>query len=109
MLCAVGAVTVLHQVPTQNFFTQEFGLPLTMNPDFQDLSCSMIFGQMPPPVEQDAAYQQPCFVPQCSLAQKSEACPKTDTARDRSSSSSSSSNGSSTKLASAVATGMTTH
>lgn len=26
------------QVPTQNFFTNDFGLPLTMKPNFEDLS-----------------------------------------------------------------------
>jgi hypothetical protein len=30
----------------QTFFTEEFGLPLTMKPNFEDLSCEMIFGQV---------------------------------------------------------------
>lgn len=54
---------------------------LTHSPTLQDLSCEMIFGQAPPPLEEDPVYKQPCFVPQCSLAQKLEACPKTDTER----------------------------
>ena len=70
------------KIPTQAFFTDEFGLPLTMNPNFEDLSCEMIFGQAPPPLEQDPAYSQPCFVPACSLAQRGpEPCPKVDTER----------------------------
>eukprot|EP00877_Chromochloris_zofingiensis_P008838 jgi/Chrzof1/4207/Cz14g03040.t1 len=77
----VGMCVNMCKVPTQNFFTNDFGLPLTMNPNFEDLSCEMIFGQAPPPMHLDAAYSQPCFVPQCSLAQRAEPCPKTDTDR----------------------------
>jgi hypothetical protein len=69
------------QVPTQSFFTNDFGMPLTMNPNFEDLSCEMVFGQAPPPLEQDPVYTQSCFVPQCSLADRIEPCPKTDTER----------------------------
>lgn len=69
------------QIPTQSFFTNDFGMPLTMNPNFEDLSCDMIFGQTPPPLEQDPVYTQACFVPQCSLAASVETCPKTDTER----------------------------
>jgi hypothetical protein len=43
----------------------------------------MIFGQAPPPLEEDPVYAQPCFVPQCSLAQRAEPCPKTDTKREQ--------------------------
>lgn len=75
------------QIPTQTFFTDEFGLPLTMNPNFEDLSCDMIFGQAPPPIKADPAYNQPCFAVQCSIAAgKLDAaiappCPKVDTER----------------------------
>ena len=57
-------------------------LPASKTALVQDLSCEMIFGQAPPPLEEDPVYKQPCFVPQCSLAQKLEACPKTDTERN---------------------------
>ena len=33
------------QRPTEEFFGETFGLPLTMNPNFEDLSCEMVFGQ----------------------------------------------------------------
>lgn len=36
------------QRPTEEFFAESFGLPLTMNPKFEDLSCEMIFGQARP-------------------------------------------------------------
>jgi hypothetical protein len=70
------------QIPTQEFFTNDFGLPLTMNPNFEDLSCKMIFGQAPPPMTEDAVYNQPCFAGQCSMAEDvSKPCPKVDTER----------------------------
>lgn len=49
------------QVPTQTFFTESFGMPLYMEPNFEDLSCNMIFGQMPPTLENDPVTTQPCF------------------------------------------------
>eukprot|EP00882_Tetradesmus_deserticola_P026567 GHRQ01029318.1.p1 GENE.GHRQ01029318.1~~GHRQ01029318.1.p1 ORF type:complete len:237 (+),score=90.34 GHRQ01029318.1:189-899(+) len=77
----VGLCVNMCKVPTQSFFTNDFGMPLTMNPNFEDLSCEMVFGQAPPPLEQDAVYTQSCFVPHCSLADRIEACPKTDSER----------------------------
>jgi hypothetical protein len=72
------------QIPTQDFFTDQFGLPLTMNPNFEDLSCEMIFGVRPPPIEQDTVYNQPCFAHQCHIADTSALpCPKIDTERKR--------------------------
>jgi hypothetical protein len=83
----VGMCTNMCKLPTQKFFTETFGLPLTMNPNFDDLSCEMIFGQAPPPIEQDKVYDQPCFVRQCNLGtvsggrSQSQPCPKIDTER----------------------------
>ena len=70
------------QVPTQNYFTNDFGLPLTMKPDFETLSCDMIFGQAPPPLEQDEVYTQGCLLP-CSMKQGTASCPKIDTQRQQ--------------------------
>ena len=33
--------------------------------DFEDMSCEMVYGQMPPPLEDDPALQQPCFAALC--------------------------------------------
>lgn len=83
----VGMCTNMCKLPTQKFFTETFGLPLTMNPNFEDLSCEMIFGQAPPPIEQDKVYDQPCFVRQCNLGtvsgsrSQNQPCPKIDTER----------------------------
>ncbi|KAG2485709.1 hypothetical protein HYH03_015593 [Edaphochlamys debaryana] len=87
----VGMCVNMCKIPTQNFFTNEFGLPLTMNPKFEDLSCEMIFGQMPPAIQDDPAYQQPCFATACSLGATVAAasggapppCPKVATEKER--------------------------
>ncbi|GFZ01393.1 hypothetical protein Acr_15g0000020 [Actinidia rufa] len=49
------------KIPTQDFSTNELGLPLTMIPNFEDMSCEMVYGQVPPPFEEDPASKQPCF------------------------------------------------
>ncbi|WP_404784538.1 DUF4033 domain-containing protein [Altericista sp. CCNU0014] len=72
----VGMCINMCKLPTQSFFTQEFGIPLTMTPNFEDLSCEMAFGQLPPPLETEAAYHQPCLIGQCVTAAAVPACPK---------------------------------
>ncbi|CAL5004472.1 unnamed protein product [Urochloa decumbens] len=57
----VGMCVNMCKIPTQDFFTNEFGLPLTMNPNFEDMSCEMIYGQVPPPLEEDPVSKQPCY------------------------------------------------
>lgn len=57
----VGMCVNLCKLPTQTFFTEQFGIPLTMTPDFTDLSCAMTFGQVPPAFADEAAAQQPCL------------------------------------------------
>jgi hypothetical protein len=73
----VGMCVNMCKVPTQTFFTEKFGIPLTMTPNFEDLSCKMVFGQLPTDPALDAAYHQPCLQLQCPTAgQKPVACPK---------------------------------
>jgi hypothetical protein len=73
----VGMCVNMCKLPTQTFFTEDFGIPLTMTPNFEDFSCEMVFGQAPPPLETEDAYQQPCLVNRCELAaDKAPACPK---------------------------------
>ncbi len=57
----VGTCINLCKLPTQAFFTEQFGIPLTLTPDFETLSCEMIFGQLPPPFTHDPLAQQPCL------------------------------------------------
>lgn len=45
-----------------------------MKPNFEDLSCDMIFGQMPSPPAEDEAFQQPCFKKQCKTIVKRINC-----------------------------------
>jgi len=47
--------------PTQAFFTEDVGLPLTMIPDFETMGCQFVFGASPPELSQDPAFQQPCL------------------------------------------------
>jgi hypothetical protein len=49
------------QVPTQEFFTRDMGMPLYMEPNFEDLSCKMKFGQIAPPLSEDPVRGQSCF------------------------------------------------
>lgn len=73
----VGMCVNMCKIPTQDFFTNEFGLPLTMIPNFEDMSCEMVYGQVPPSFEEDEASKQPCFAEICSMANpKSSVCHK---------------------------------
>jgi len=73
----VGLCVNMCKVPTEDFFTNSLGLPVTMTPNFEDMSCEMIFGKAPLPIEEDPALQQPCFASLCPTAQKkASTCPK---------------------------------
>ena len=73
----VGMCVNMCKVPTQEFFTEKFGIPLTMTPNFEDLSCKMIFGQIPLAPEADPDHHQPCLKQQCPTASlAATACPK---------------------------------
>ncbi|HBQ98936.1 MULTISPECIES: DUF4033 domain-containing protein [unclassified Roseofilum] len=77
----VGMCINMCKLPTQDFFTQQFGIPLTMTPNFEDFSCEMVFGQYPQPLEQEAAFEQSCLKDHCAIASvKPEPCPRV---RDR--------------------------
>ncbi len=73
----VGMCVNMCKLPTQDFFTRDFGIPLTMTPNFEDLSCEMVFGQNPPPLIEEPSYHQSCLANQCPTAQLNlEPCPK---------------------------------
>jgi hypothetical protein len=73
----VGLCVNLCKLPTQTFFTEGFGIPLTMTPKFEDLSCEMVFGQVPPELETEAVYHQSCLADRCETANSQAiACPK---------------------------------
>ena len=45
----------------QTFFTEQLGMPLTMEPDFETYECTMSFGKRPLPVAEDEVARQPCL------------------------------------------------
>ena len=72
----VGMCVNMCKLPTQTFFTEKFGIPLTMTPDFSDLSCKMVFGQVPPEPEADEAFTQGCLSECDAGSVSAQACHK---------------------------------
>ncbi|XP_023742177.1 beta-carotene isomerase D27, chloroplastic isoform X1 [Lactuca sativa] len=58
--CA-GMCTNLCKIPSQEFIKSSFGVPFNMVPNYEDMSCDMIFGQNPPTLQDDPAFKQPCY------------------------------------------------
>ena len=75
----VGLCVNMCKLPTQRFFTEKFGIPLTMTPNFEDLSCEMVFGQMPPALETEDVAQQPCLTDCPSRQAQAPRCPQMGT------------------------------
>ncbi|GFP97993.1 beta-carotene isomerase d27 chloroplastic [Phtheirospermum japonicum] len=57
----VGMCTNLCKMPSQEFIKETLGTPVNMVPNFDDMSCEMIFGQEPPAQSLDPAFAQPCY------------------------------------------------
>lgn len=73
----VGMCVNMCKLPTQHFFTEDFGIPLTMTPNFEDFSCEMVFGAPPPDLTTEDCYQTPCLVNECTMAAPDgRPCPK---------------------------------
>lgn len=55
--------TCLHacKIPTQSFFMDEMGLPVTLKPNATDFSCRFEFGVVPLPLSQDPIASTPCI------------------------------------------------
>eukprot|EP00747_Dinoflagellata_sp_TGD_P194509 gnl/TRDRNA2_/TRDRNA2_62014_c0_seq1.p1 gnl/TRDRNA2_/TRDRNA2_62014_c0~~gnl/TRDRNA2_/TRDRNA2_62014_c0_seq1.p1 ORF type:complete len:441 (-),score=67.37 gnl/TRDRNA2_/TRDRNA2_62014_c0_seq1:36-1358(-) len=55
--------TCLHacKVPTEEFFSESMGLPVTLRPNMTSLGCEMVFGVAPLPLDQDPVAATPCF------------------------------------------------
>ncbi|KAL3931082.1 MAG: hypothetical protein SGBAC_011471 [Bacillariaceae sp.] len=49
------------KIPTQNFFIEDMGLPLTMTPDYETHECQFSFGRMPTVEEEIEAKGTPCL------------------------------------------------
>jgi hypothetical protein len=54
----------LHQckLPAQEFFVETLGMELYVRPNFETQECQWSFGEMPPPVEEDASFPKGCLV-----------------------------------------------
>lgn len=54
----------LHQckLPAQEFFVETLGMELSVRPNFETQECQWSFGEMPPPVEEDASFPKGCLV-----------------------------------------------
>ncbi|WRX08956.1 Beta-carotene isomerase D27-like, partial [Theobroma cacao] len=57
----VGMCINLCKMPSQAFIKDSLGMPVNMVPNFDDMSCEMIFGQDPPASNDDPALKQPCY------------------------------------------------
>ncbi|KAE8730663.1 Beta-carotene isomerase D27 [Hibiscus syriacus] len=57
----VGMCINLCKMPSQVFIKDSLGMPVNMVPNFDDMSCKMIFGQDPPASNDDPALKQPCY------------------------------------------------
>ncbi|XP_057509177.1 beta-carotene isomerase D27, chloroplastic-like [Actinidia eriantha] len=57
----VGMCINLCKLPSQTFIKDSLGVPVNMVPNFDDMSCEMIFGQDPPATSEDPAFKQPCY------------------------------------------------
>ncbi|XP_027938442.1 beta-carotene isomerase D27, chloroplastic-like isoform X2 [Vigna unguiculata] len=57
----VGMCINLCKLPTQSFIKDSLGMSVNMVPNFDDMSCEMIFGEEPPESTNDPALKQPCY------------------------------------------------
>ncbi|XP_024018803.1 beta-carotene isomerase D27, chloroplastic [Morus notabilis] len=57
----VGMCSNLCKIPSQTFIKDSLGVPVNMVPNFEDMSCEMIFGQHPPALLDDPVFKQPCY------------------------------------------------
>ncbi|XP_011079931.1 beta-carotene isomerase D27, chloroplastic [Sesamum indicum] len=57
----VGMCTNLCKMPSQAFIKDSLGVPINMVPNFEDMSCEMIFGEEPPDQSLDPAFTHPCY------------------------------------------------
>jgi len=61
--------TCLHacKVPTQDFFLESMGLPVSLKPNMTDLSCRFEFGVVPLPLDKDPTFKQQSCLDICTV------------------------------------------
>ena len=47
--------------PTQDFFVDRLGFPVTLNPNFEDMSCELRFGESATAIQHDPIYESLCL------------------------------------------------
>ncbi|OWM75212.1 hypothetical protein CDL15_Pgr023733 [Punica granatum] len=57
----VGMCLNLCKVPSQTFIKDSLGMPVDMVPNFDDMSCEMVFGKEPLKLKDDPAFKKPCY------------------------------------------------
>jgi hypothetical protein len=50
------------KIPTQNFFLQDMGIPLTMTPDYDTFECQFSFGVSPDAMGEEEVKNTPCLM-----------------------------------------------
>jgi len=71
--CASVCLNVC-QVPTQRFFTEDIGLPMTMLPNYDNFECQFVFGRYPPPPAESDIFVTPCFKQCPSASARAKLC-----------------------------------
>ena len=56
-----GVCAKMCKVPTQRFFAEQWGVPLTMSPNFASGECQLIFGKEPLPIKEDPTIPSGCL------------------------------------------------
>jgi hypothetical protein len=69
------------KLPTQQFFLEDMGLPLTMKPDYDTYECQFSFGLTPTAEDEDEAKNTPCLArcPSSKIAKKGQVVNKEET------------------------------
>jgi len=56
-----GICAKMCKVPTQRFFQEQWGVPLTMTPNFETGACQLTFGLEPTPIDDDPTIPPGCL------------------------------------------------
>ena len=57
-----------HDMPFRTHIpAEDVGFPMSMEPNFEDGSCKMVWGKAPAPLDQDPALREPCRFAACRM------------------------------------------
>ena len=56
-----GVCAKMCKIPTQRFFAEQWGVPLTMSPNFETGECQLVFGKEPMPIAEDPTIPPGCL------------------------------------------------